>query len=113
LSDGDPGADDCGDRADEGGEQRKRLVHPSSIRRARANVRSTAFVPVPRPKRTVSTRLLADRAGVTPSVVHYHFGSVQALLVEAVLGAGSDWYRTIRVRPPVEVVVGTRRFARE
>lgn len=35
----------------------------------------------------VSTRVLAERAGVTPSVVHYHFPSVQAVLVEAVLGA--------------------------
>jgi len=35
----------------------------------------------------VSTRVLAERAGVTPSVVHYHFASVQAVLVEAVLGA--------------------------
>jgi AcrR family transcriptional regulator len=35
----------------------------------------------------VSTRVLADRAGVTPSVVHYHFPSMQALLSEAVLGA--------------------------
>jgi AcrR family transcriptional regulator len=35
----------------------------------------------------VSTRVIAERAGVTPSVVHYHFASVQALLVEAVLGA--------------------------
>lgn len=35
----------------------------------------------------VSTRVLADRAGVTPSVVHYHFPSLQALLTEAVLGA--------------------------
>lgn len=35
----------------------------------------------------VSTRVLAERAGVTPSVVHYHFPSVQALLVDAVLGA--------------------------
>ncbi|MEU8638502.1 TetR/AcrR family transcriptional regulator [Amycolatopsis sp. NPDC048633] len=35
----------------------------------------------------VSTRVLAERAGVTPSVVHYHFASVQALLVEAVLEA--------------------------
>ncbi len=32
----------------------------------------------------VSTRTLAQRAGVTPSVVHYHFPSVQALLREAV-----------------------------
>jgi len=35
----------------------------------------------------VSTRVLAERAGVTPSVVHYHFASVQAVLVEAALGA--------------------------
>lgn len=35
----------------------------------------------------VSTRVLADRAGVTPSVVHYHFPSMHALLWEAVLGA--------------------------
>jgi AcrR family transcriptional regulator len=34
----------------------------------------------------VSTRILAERAGVTPSVVHYHFPSVSALLNEAVLG---------------------------
>lgn len=33
----------------------------------------------------VSTRILADRAGVTSSVVHYHYASVQALLVEAVV----------------------------
>lgn len=32
----------------------------------------------------VSTRTLAERAGVTPSVVHYHFPSMQALLREAV-----------------------------
>lgn len=34
----------------------------------------------------VSTRVLAQRAGVTPSVVHYHFPSVGALLHEAVIG---------------------------
>ncbi|MFD9962327.1 TetR/AcrR family transcriptional regulator [Amycolatopsis sp. NPDC058986] len=33
----------------------------------------------------VSTRVLAERAGVTPSVVHYHFPSLRALLVEAVV----------------------------
>ncbi|HEY3684711.1 MAG TPA: TetR/AcrR family transcriptional regulator [Streptosporangiaceae bacterium] len=33
----------------------------------------------------VSTRVLAQRAGVTPSVVHYHFPSVAALLNEAVI----------------------------
>lgn len=35
----------------------------------------------------VSTRVLAERAGVTPSVVHYHFPSLPALLNEAVVGA--------------------------
>ncbi|MGW0824492.1 TetR/AcrR family transcriptional regulator [Streptomyces sp. NPDC002845] len=35
----------------------------------------------------VSTRVLAERAGVTPSVVHYHFPSLKALLNEAVVGA--------------------------
>lgn len=34
----------------------------------------------------VSTRMIADEAGVTPGLVHYHFGSVQALLSEAALG---------------------------
>lgn len=33
----------------------------------------------------VTTRVLAARAGVTPSVVHYHFSSVDALLRQAVL----------------------------
>jgi AcrR family transcriptional regulator len=31
----------------------------------------------------VSTRILAERAGVTPSVVHYHFTSLQSLLNQA------------------------------
>lgn len=34
----------------------------------------------------VSTRAVAERAGVTPGLVHYHFRSVRALLAEAVLG---------------------------
>ncbi|MCT2584478.1 TetR/AcrR family transcriptional regulator [Actinophytocola gossypii] len=34
----------------------------------------------------VSTRVLAERAGVSPSVVHYHFPSLPALLNEAVVG---------------------------
>ncbi|GGV06704.1 TetR family transcriptional regulator [Actinomadura cremea] len=34
----------------------------------------------------VSTRTLAERAGVTPSVVHYHYPSLAALLNEAVAG---------------------------
>ncbi|MEV0794626.1 TetR family transcriptional regulator [Kribbella sp. NPDC050459] len=35
----------------------------------------------------VSTRILADRAEVTPSVVHYHFSSVQEVLSEAAITA--------------------------
>ncbi len=38
----------------------------------------------------VSTRVLADRAGVTPGLVHYHFPSLQALLRDAALGMVSD-----------------------
>ncbi|NBE93852.1 TetR/AcrR family transcriptional regulator [Nonomuraea sp. KC401] len=34
----------------------------------------------------VSTRILAERAGVTPSVVHYHFPSLPSLLNEAATG---------------------------
>ncbi|MBN0044737.1 TetR/AcrR family transcriptional regulator [Streptomyces actuosus] len=34
---------------------------------------------------TVSTRRVADRAGVRPGLVHYHFRSVDNLLVEAAL----------------------------
>ncbi|MFD0903625.1 TetR/AcrR family transcriptional regulator [Actinomadura sediminis] len=34
----------------------------------------------------VSTRVLADRAGVTPSAVHYHYPSLTALLNEAAAG---------------------------
>ncbi|MCH0565200.1 MULTISPECIES: TetR/AcrR family transcriptional regulator [unclassified Streptomyces] len=36
---------------------------------------------------TVSTRRVADRAGVRPGLVHYHFQSVDNLLVEAALQA--------------------------
>ncbi|MFD0204935.1 MULTISPECIES: TetR/AcrR family transcriptional regulator [Saccharothrix] len=35
----------------------------------------------------VSTRMLADRAGVGSGVVHYHFDSTQAVLVQASVGA--------------------------
>ena len=35
----------------------------------------------------VTTRVLADRAGVRPGVVHYHFDSVQALLRTASVAA--------------------------
>jgi AcrR family transcriptional regulator len=35
----------------------------------------------------VSTRVVAERAGVAAGLVHYHFASVQALLSEAAVGA--------------------------
>ncbi|CAM3793479.1 TetR/AcrR family transcriptional regulator [Kibdelosporangium persicum] len=35
----------------------------------------------------VSTRMLAERAGVAPGLVHYHFPSLRALLTEAAIGA--------------------------
>ncbi|HET9142457.1 MAG TPA: TetR/AcrR family transcriptional regulator [Actinophytocola sp.] len=35
----------------------------------------------------VSTRMLAERAGVAPGLVHYHFASLPALLTEAAIGA--------------------------
>jgi AcrR family transcriptional regulator len=35
----------------------------------------------------VSTRVLAERAGVVPGLVHYHFPSLQALLTEAAVDA--------------------------
>jgi AcrR family transcriptional regulator len=38
----------------------------------------------------VSTRAVAERAGVAPGLVHYHFASVQALLTEAAVGALRD-----------------------
>jgi AcrR family transcriptional regulator len=38
----------------------------------------------------VSTRMVAERAGVAPGLVHYHFASLQALLAEAAVGALRD-----------------------
>lgn len=38
----------------------------------------------------VSTRVLAERAGVASGLVHYHFASLQALLVEAAVGVMRD-----------------------
>lgn len=35
----------------------------------------------------MSTRVVAERAGVAPGLVHYHFSSVQRLLSEAAVGA--------------------------
>ncbi|WP_370947978.1 TetR/AcrR family transcriptional regulator [Amycolatopsis sp. cg5] len=36
--------------------------------------------------RAVSTRVLAERAGIGSGLVHYHFASLQALLTEAAIG---------------------------
>jgi AcrR family transcriptional regulator len=38
----------------------------------------------------VSTRTVAERAGVAPGLVHYHFASLPALLAEATVGALRD-----------------------
>jgi AcrR family transcriptional regulator len=38
----------------------------------------------------VSTRMVADRAGVAPGLVHYHFASLRALMAEAALGVVGD-----------------------
>ncbi|MBP2471593.1 AcrR family transcriptional regulator [Crossiella equi] len=54
--------------------------------RAKLLVAATELVPE-RGWTAVSTRVLAERAGVAPSVVHYHFPSLRVLLNEAVLGA--------------------------
>ncbi|TDB72302.1 TetR family transcriptional regulator [Micromonospora sp. KC723] len=46
-------------------------------------LRAAAELIVERGWTAVTTRVLAQRAGVAPGLVHYHFTSVQALLVEA------------------------------
>jgi AcrR family transcriptional regulator len=59
--------------ADRGREMRARLLH------------AAAELIAERGWTGVSTRMLAERAGVAPGVIHYHFASVQALLTEAAL----------------------------
>jgi AcrR family transcriptional regulator len=55
----------------------------------------------------VSTRLVAERARVTPGLVHYHFRSVQALLREAVLGVLRESLAGVRpVLEPAATVEG-------
>ncbi|RCW41031.1 TetR family transcriptional regulator [Halopolyspora algeriensis] len=55
-------------------------------REVRQRLLATAVELIPeRGWAAVSTRSLAERAGVTPSVVHYHFPSLSALLNEAVV----------------------------
>ncbi|GAA0941069.1 TetR/AcrR family transcriptional regulator [Pseudonocardia zijingensis] len=57
----------------------------------------------------VSTRTVADRAGVAPGLVHYHFASLQALLAEAAVGALGEMVDGVgallqQARTPVELV---------
>lgn len=47
---------------------------------------------------SVSTRLLAKRAGVAPGLVHYHFASVQAVLGEASARAVSGMAESLTER---------------
>ena len=64
--------------ADRGREVRRRLVQA-----ARELVPERGWA-------AVSTRTVAERAGVAPGLVHYHFASLQALLAEAAVGAMRD-----------------------
>jgi len=66
------------------------MTSPAAVRghevRLRLLTAAVALIPE-RGWSAVSTRILADRAGVTPSVVHYHYPSVQAVLIEAAITA--------------------------
>jgi AcrR family transcriptional regulator len=64
--------------AERGRDVRRRLVHA-----ARELVPERGWA-------AVSTRVVAERAGVAPGLVHYHFASLQALLTEAAVGAMRD-----------------------
>ncbi|MFV2110413.1 TetR/AcrR family transcriptional regulator [Micromonospora sp. LOL_015] len=60
-------------------------------RQVRARLRAAAVeLIVERGWAAVSTRLVADRAGVAPGLVHYHYASVRALLIEAATGTMTD-----------------------
>jgi AcrR family transcriptional regulator len=66
------------------------MASPAATRGAEVRQRLLAAAAELIPERgwsAVSTRILAERAGVTPSVVHYHFPSVQAVLIEAAITA--------------------------
>jgi AcrR family transcriptional regulator len=57
----------------------------------------------------VSTRVVAERAGVAAGLVHYHFSSVQALLSEAAVGAMREAVKMLepvlaQARTPAEAV---------
>jgi AcrR family transcriptional regulator len=60
----------------------------------------------------VSTRVVAERAGVAPGLVHYHFSSVQALLIEAATGAMRQAAAAVEpalatARDPVEALMAS------
>ena len=77
--------------ADRGREMRARLL------------RAATELIVERGWTATTTRVVAERAGVTPGLVHYHFPSVQALLREAALGVAREL--TAQLAP---VLAGTR-----
>jgi AcrR family transcriptional regulator len=87
----------AGTAADRGREVRRRLV-----------TAARELVPE-RGWGAVSTRTVAERAGVAPGLVHYHFASLQALLTEAAIGAMREMAGNVdvvlrRAGSPVELV---------
>jgi AcrR family transcriptional regulator len=58
----------------------------------------------------VSTRILAERAGVAPGLVHYHFSNLQALLRTAAIGAISALLDSA-VRPAQKARTAQQRIA--
>ncbi|WP_282786133.1 helix-turn-helix domain-containing protein, partial [Nocardia sp. CC201C] len=46
----------------------------------------------------VTTRMVADRAGVRPGLVHYHFPSVTDLLIESALDVARAEYDGVMAR---------------
>ncbi|ASR38102.1 TetR family transcriptional regulator [Prauserella marina] len=83
--------------ADRGREVRHRLL------------RAAAELIAERGWTAVSTRVVAERAGVAPGLVHYHFASVQALLSAAATGAIRESLDAVgpmltQARTPAELV---------
>jgi AcrR family transcriptional regulator len=48
----------------------------------------------------ISTRRVADRAGVNQALVHYHFGSIENLLLEVLRGTSARAMLMLRARYP-------------
>ncbi|WP_219459861.1 FAD-dependent oxidoreductase [Nonomuraea rhizosphaerae] len=70
-------------------EPRRQMASPAAERGREVRRRLLAAAVELIPERgwtAVSTRILAERAGVAPGVVHYHFSSLTALLNEAAVG---------------------------